>query len=69
MIRLQKMIAESGFCSRRKAEEYIKKGLVLVNGNVVTLLGTKVSEKDEITVDNQLINSTTQSASTPSSSW
>ncbi len=57
MIRLQKMIAESGFCSRRKAEEYIKKGLVLVNGNVVTLLGTKVSEKDEITVDNQLINS------------
>ena len=31
-IRIQKIIADSGFCSRRKAEEYISDGLVLVNG-------------------------------------
>lgn len=51
MIRLQKAIANSGFCSRRKAEEYILKGKVFVNGNKVIELGTKVSEKDEITID------------------
>jgi len=36
MERLQKIIAESGFCSRRKAEEYIKSGLVYVNGEKIT---------------------------------
>lgn len=51
MVRLQKAIADSGFCSRRKAEEYIIKGKVLVNGVKVTELGTKVSEKDEIVID------------------
>lgn len=51
MIRLQKAIADSGFCSRRKAEEYILKGKVVVNGVKVTELGTKVSEKDEIVID------------------
>ncbi|MBO5182857.1 MAG: rRNA pseudouridine synthase [Bacilli bacterium] len=51
MLRLQKAIADSGFCSRRKAEEYIVKGKVSVNGKKVTELGTKVSEKDEIMVD------------------
>lgn len=51
MERLQKIIANSGFCSRRKAEEYIKKGLVLVDGKVITELGTKVDEKSEIIVD------------------
>lgn len=51
MVRLQKAIADSGFCSRRKAEEYIIKGKVLVNGIKVTELGTKVSEKDEIIID------------------
>lgn len=51
MIRLQKLIADSGFCSRRKAEEYIINGKVLVNGEKVTELGTKVSESDKIIVD------------------
>lgn len=51
MIRLQKAIADSGYCSRRKAEEYISKGKVFVNGNKITELGTKVSEHDEIIVD------------------
>ena len=51
MERLQKVIAQAGICSRRKAEELITKGLVSVNGKIVTELGTKVSEKDKIIVD------------------
>ena len=48
MERLQKVIASSGVCSRRKAEELIVNGKVKVNGKVVTELGTKVDNKDEI---------------------
>ena len=55
MIRLQKAIADSGFCSRRKAEEYIAAGKVTVNGKIVDELGTKVDEKDEIIVDGNAI--------------
>ena len=51
MVRLQKAIADSGFCSRRKAEEYIINGKVSVNGDVITELGTKVNPGDEIIVD------------------
>ena len=49
--RLQKVIAQSGLTSRRKAEELILDGRVKVNNKVITKLGTKVSQKDEITVD------------------
>ncbi len=55
MERLQKVIANSGVCSRRKAEELIKLGKVEVNGKVVTELGTKVNEKDEIIVNGKAI--------------
>ena len=55
MERLQKVIANSGYCSRRKAEELIKLGKVEVNGKVVTELGTKVNEKDEIIVNGKAI--------------
>ena len=55
MERLQKVIAESGITSRRKAEELIKEGKVKVNGEVVTELGTKVSSKDEIIVNNKVL--------------
>ncbi len=55
MERLQKIIAERGFCSRRKAEEYILQGLVWVNGKKVKELGTKVSEKDEIIINHTLL--------------
>ena len=55
MERLQKVIAESGYTSRRKAEELIVKGKVKVNGKVVTELGTKVSDKDEIEIDNKIL--------------
>ncbi len=55
MERLQKVIANSGICSRRKAEELIQAGKVQVNGEVVTELGTKVSGKDEIMVNGKTI--------------
>lgn len=51
MERLQKVIASSGYTSRRKAEELIKKGKVYVNGEVVKELGTKVNYNDEIVVE------------------
>ena len=50
MERLQKVIAQSGYCSRRKAEELISNGAVKINGKIVTELGTKVSEHDGITI-------------------
>lgn len=55
MERLQKLIAESGYASRRKAEELIKKGKVIVNGKVVTELGTKASFSDDILVEGKRI--------------
>lgn len=51
MERLQKVIANSGICSRRKAETLILEGRVRVNGTLVTKLGTTVREKDNIEVD------------------
>lgn len=56
MERLQKIIAESGYTSRRKAEELIKTGKVYVNGIKVTELGTKASHGDIITVNGVTIN-------------
>lgn len=56
MERLQKIIATSGYCSRRKAEELISKGEVLVDGQIVTELGTKVSEKAIIMVEGNALN-------------
>lgn len=55
MERLQKIIAESGYCSRRKAEELIKNGKVIVNGKVIQELGTKASYSDDILVDGKKI--------------
>lgn len=56
MERLQKVIAQSGITSRRKAEELIINGKVKVNDQVVTELGTKVSDKDKIMVNNEPIS-------------
>lgn len=55
MERLQKRIASSGYTSRRKAEELIKEGRVKVNGKTVTELGYKVETKDEIHIDEVLL--------------
>ncbi|MEW6129894.1 MAG: pseudouridine synthase [Acidobacteriota bacterium] len=55
--RLQKIIANAGIASRRAAEEMILRGEVIVNGKVVTELGTKAdSERDHIKVRGKLIN-------------
>ncbi|MDE6592508.1 MAG: rRNA pseudouridine synthase [Oscillospiraceae bacterium] len=51
-IRLQKILSESGYCSRRKAEELISKGLVRVNGHVAGL-GDKANDKDVIMVEGE----------------
>ena len=50
MERLQKVIANAGICSRRKAEELILEGKVKVNGRIVKELGTKVSTSDDVEV-------------------
>ena len=55
MERLQKVIANSGYTSRRKAEELITKGLVKVNGITVYELGVKVNPSDLIEVDGYII--------------
>ncbi len=49
--RLNKFIASSGACSRRKADEYIENGKVKVNGKVITELGFQVSKKDKVTLE------------------
>lgn len=55
MERLQKIIALSGYTSRRKAEELIKNGKVEVNGKIVTDLGTKANFSDDIVVNGEAI--------------
>ncbi|MCP4105945.1 MAG: rRNA pseudouridine synthase [Desulfobacteraceae bacterium] len=48
-VRLQKFLSTAGVCSRRQGEEYIKNGLVRVNGEVVTTLGIKIDPaKDQV---------------------
>ena len=60
MERLQKVIAQAGIASRRKAEELIKDGKVKVNGEVIKELGTKVSESDKVEVNNKPIEKETK---------
>ena len=56
-LRLNKAIAMAGVCSRRKADELIQKGVVRVNGKVVTELGLRISQySDEISVEGKKIN-------------
>lgn len=56
LVRLQKVIADAGITSRRKAEEYIKEGYVEVNGEIVDTLGAKVDPStDIITVKGEVL--------------
>ena len=55
-IRLNKFLANAGVCSRREADEFIQAGVITVNGNVVTELGTKVLRTDEIRFHDQPVN-------------
>ncbi|MGE0077490.1 MAG: pseudouridine synthase [Bacteroidales bacterium] len=48
LIRLNKYIANSGLCSRREADELIQGGMISVNGEVITVLGSRVNPNDEI---------------------
>lgn len=56
VVRLQKAIADLGYCSRRKAEELIVSGKVFVNGKKITELGTKVNINDTIRVNNEILS-------------
>ena len=56
MERLQKVIAQTGYCSRRTAEEYIKQGKVQINGKTVTEMGVKVNFDDDITIEGNALN-------------
>lgn len=56
MERLQKVIANSGYTSRRKAEELIISGHVYVNDELITELGFKVSGTDVISIDGNILN-------------
>lgn len=51
LVRLQKVIAERGFCSRRKAEELILENKVKVNGQIISTLGIKVPVDAEIEIE------------------
>lgn len=55
MERLQKVIANAGYCSRRKAENLILNKKVMVNGNMITELGYKVSPNDIITIEGKTL--------------
>lgn len=54
-IRLNKYMANAGICSRREADEFILQGLVKVNGNVVTELGTKIKHSDVVEYDEKVV--------------
>lgn len=60
LIRLQKIIAERGYCSRRKAEELILQGKVKVNGKVVNELGFKTTIDAKIEIDNKVISNSNE---------
>ena len=53
-MRIQKYIAETGLCSRRKAEEYVRDGKTTVNGKIA-IIGQNVEEKDIIKYNGKLL--------------
>lgn len=55
-VRLNKYLANAGICSRREADEFIQAGVVSVNGQVVTELGTKVLRTDDIRFHDQKVS-------------
>ena len=55
-LRLNKFLANAGVCSRREADEFIQAGVVTVNGQVVTELGTKILRTDEVKFHDQPVS-------------
>ncbi len=53
-MRIQKYIAETGLCSRRKAEEYVRDGKITVNGKIA-IIGQNVEENDIIKYNGKLL--------------
>ena len=62
LIRLNKFISDSGFCSRREADKLIDQGQVTING-ITPELGTKVAVTDEVRVGGKLINASAENKS------
>lgn len=54
-IRINKYVADAGICSRREADKLIESGVIYLNGEVVTQLGTKVSPGDKVTYKGKLL--------------
>ncbi|MBQ3535551.1 MAG: RNA-binding S4 domain-containing protein [Alistipes sp.] len=54
-MRLNRFLAQSGLCSRREADDFITAGLVTVNGQIVTELGTKVRPTDEVKFNDERV--------------
>jgi 23S rRNA pseudouridine2605 synthase len=55
LIRLNKYIASTGICSRREADDFIRAGLVSVNGRLVTELGVKISPEDQVKYNGEIL--------------
>ncbi len=55
LVRINKYVADAGICSRREADKLIESGLVYINGEVVTQLGTKVGLKDKVTYKGKVL--------------
>ncbi len=56
-VRLNKFLANAGICSRREADEFIKAGVITVNGEIVTEMGVKVMHSDKVMFHSQLVRS------------
>ncbi|MEI8086886.1 MAG: pseudouridine synthase [Paludibacter sp.] len=56
-LRLNKFLANAGICSRREADEYIKAGVISVNGQIVTEMGVKVLHTDKVMFHEQTVQS------------
>ena len=55
LTRINKFLSEIGYCSRRAADKLIEQGRVKINGEV-PLMGTKISEKDEVSVNGKVVH-------------
>lgn len=55
-VRLNKFISNAGICSRREADKLIEAGVIMVNGKVVTELGTKISPEDKVQYGDQTLS-------------
>lgn len=54
LVRINKFLSESGFCSRREADKLLEQGRITINGKLPEL-GTKVAPGDEVRVNGKLV--------------